>query len=36
MNARGYVLVPASQVEATAARFRAQTAAKYPAGAQSE
>ncbi len=30
MSQRGYVLVPADQVEATAARFRAEAAAKYP------
>jgi hypothetical protein len=30
MGQRGYVLVPADQAEATAARFRAQTASKYP------
>jgi hypothetical protein len=30
MQQRGYVLVPASQAEATAARFRAQTAQKFP------
>jgi hypothetical protein len=30
MQAKGYVLVPASQAEATAARFRAQTAQKFP------
>jgi hypothetical protein len=30
MQGKGYVLVPASQAEATAARFRAQTAQKYP------
>ncbi|MBN8997358.1 MAG: hypothetical protein J0H94_19250 [Rhizobiales bacterium] len=30
MQARGYVLVPASQAEATAARFRAQTAQRFP------
>jgi len=32
MSTRGYVLVPASQAEATAASFRANTAAQYPAG----
>ena len=32
MSNRGYVLVPASQAEATAARFRASTAAQFPAG----
>ena len=32
MTNRGYVLVPASQAEATAAKFRASTAAQYPAG----
>ena len=32
MSGRGYVLVPASQAEATAARFRANAAAQYPAG----
>ncbi len=36
MNAHGYVLVPASQVEATAARFRAETAAQYPAANKPE
>jgi hypothetical protein len=30
MQQRGYVLVPASQAEATAARFRAQTAQRFP------
>ena len=34
MNQRGYVLVPASQAEATAAQFRAKTAAQFPAGAR--
>lgn|SRR5690242_13708220 len=33
MQGRGYVLVPASQAEATAARFRAQTASKFPPSA---
>ncbi len=32
MSKRGYVLVPASQAEATAAKFRAATAAQFPAG----
>ena len=32
MSTRGYALVPASQAEATAASFRANTAAQYPAG----
>lgn len=32
MSKRGYVLVPASQAAATAARFRASTAGQYPAG----
>ncbi len=32
MSKRGYVLVPASQAEATAAKFRASTAAQFPAG----
>ncbi len=32
MGKRGYVLVPASQAEATAAKFRAATAAQFPAG----
>lgn len=30
MQGKGYVLVPASQAEATAARFRAQTAQRFP------
>jgi hypothetical protein len=32
MSARGYVLVPASQAEATAAQFRAQAGSTTPAG----
>jgi hypothetical protein len=32
MSKRGYVLVPASQAEATAAKFRASVAARFPAG----
>lgn len=32
MSQRGYVLVPASQAEATAAKFRASTGAQFPAG----
>lgn len=32
MSKRGYVLVPASQAEATAAQFRASTAARLPGG----
>jgi hypothetical protein len=31
MSKRGYVLVSADQADATAAKFRAQTASKYPA-----